>query len=82
MPEPGLVSVVIPVYNEEECLPHLFPRLRSSMEEMNRPYEIIFVNDGSRDRSLQLLYEFHKANRLCLQVPSCILHILELNPVL
>jgi undecaprenyl-phosphate 4-deoxy-4-formamido-L-arabinose transferase len=29
---------------------------------MNRPYEIIFVNDGSRDRSLQMLYEFYKAN--------------------
>jgi len=45
MPEPGLVSVVIPVYNEEECLPHLFPRLRCAREGINRPYEIIFVND-------------------------------------
>ncbi|HPK06203.1 MAG TPA: glycosyltransferase, partial [Aminivibrio sp.] len=62
MQEPGLVSVVIPVYNEEECLPHLFPRLRAALEGMNRPHEIIFVNDGSRDRSLQMLYEFYKAN--------------------
>lgn len=62
MPEPSLVSVIVPVYNEEECLPYLFPRLFSSLRGMNRPFEIIFVNDGSRDGSLKLLYEFYQAN--------------------
>ncbi len=50
------ISVIIPVYNEEESLPPLFERLFSVMEGMNRPYELIFINDGSRDKSLSILY--------------------------
>ncbi|MDD3688780.1 MAG: glycosyltransferase [Synergistaceae bacterium] len=63
MPEnKKLVSVIVPVYNEQESLPFLMPRLLSAMEGMNRPFEIIFVNDGSRDNSLRMLYSFHEAN--------------------
>jgi undecaprenyl-phosphate 4-deoxy-4-formamido-L-arabinose transferase len=54
-----LLSVVIPVYNEEENLQTLFQRLSSALDSLKRPYEIIFTNDGSRDRSLILLQEFH-----------------------
>jgi len=50
-----LLSVVVPVYNEEESLPQLFPRLMAVLEALQRPYEVIFVNDGSRDGSLGLL---------------------------
>ena len=57
-----LVSVIVPVYNEEESLPHLFPRLLSVMKAMDRPFEIIFVNDGSRDSSLKMLHCFHTEN--------------------
>jgi len=49
------VSVVIPVYNEEEVLPALFERLYPVLDALGEPYEIIFVNDGSRDRSAQML---------------------------
>jgi undecaprenyl-phosphate 4-deoxy-4-formamido-L-arabinose transferase len=49
------VSVVIPVYNEEEVLPQLFARLYPAMDALNIDYEIIFVNDGSRDKSAALL---------------------------
>ena len=49
------VSVIIPVYNEEEVLEALFNRLYPVLDAMAEPYEIIFVNDGSRDRSPQLL---------------------------
>jgi undecaprenyl-phosphate 4-deoxy-4-formamido-L-arabinose transferase len=52
-----LLSVVIPVYNEEESLPLLFDRLMPVLENLNRPYEVVFINDGSRDRSLPLLLE-------------------------
>jgi undecaprenyl-phosphate 4-deoxy-4-formamido-L-arabinose transferase len=48
-------SVVIPVYNEEEVLPALFARLYPSLDALGRSYEILFVNDGSRDRSAALL---------------------------
>ena len=51
------VSIVIPVYNEEAVLPALFARLYPALDALRRSYEIIFVNDGSRDRSVPLLRE-------------------------
>jgi undecaprenyl-phosphate 4-deoxy-4-formamido-L-arabinose transferase len=56
MPAPRL-SVVIPVYNEEEVLPALFARLYSALDALGCTYEVVFVNDGSRDRSAALLRE-------------------------
>ncbi len=52
-----LLSVIIPVYNEEEAFPFLLAALRQVLAQMTGEYEIIFVNDGSRDRSLVLLQE-------------------------
>jgi undecaprenyl-phosphate 4-deoxy-4-formamido-L-arabinose transferase len=49
------LSVVIPVYNEEAGLPALFARLYPALDALGEPYEIIFVNDGSRDRSAAIL---------------------------
>jgi undecaprenyl-phosphate 4-deoxy-4-formamido-L-arabinose transferase len=49
------LSVVIPVYNEEEVLPALFARLYPALDALGTTYEIIFVNDGSGDRSAALL---------------------------
>ncbi len=55
------VSVVIPVYNEEDVLPALFERLYPVLDALGESYEIIFVNDGSTDRSAPLLAaQFHK----------------------
>lgn len=51
------VSLIIPVYNEEEGLPALFARLYPALDRLNRDYEVIFINDGSRDRSAALLRE-------------------------
>jgi undecaprenyl-phosphate 4-deoxy-4-formamido-L-arabinose transferase len=51
------LSVVIPVYNEEAGLPALFARLYPALDALNLAYEVIFVNDGSRDRSAALLRE-------------------------
>lgn len=53
-----MISVVIPVYNEEKNLPLLMDRLESALRPMGRPYEIVFVDDGSRDRSLEILRSF------------------------
>ena len=49
------LSVVIPVYNEEAGLPALFARLYPALDALGVRYEVIFVNDGSRDRSAALL---------------------------
>ena len=51
------LSVVIPVYNEEAALPALFARLYPALDALQLPYEVIFINDGSRDRSAALLRE-------------------------
>ena len=49
------LSVVIPVYNEEAALAALFARLYPALDALGVAYEVIFVNDGSRDRSAALL---------------------------
>jgi undecaprenyl-phosphate 4-deoxy-4-formamido-L-arabinose transferase len=54
------VSVVVPVYNEEAGLPNLFARLYPAMDALGIPYEIIFVNDGSRDQSVSILAEQYR----------------------
>ncbi|MHB1331355.1 MAG: glycosyltransferase [Sulfuriferula sp.] len=51
------LSVVIPVYNEEAGLDVLFARLYPALDALNLSYEIIFINDGSRDRSAAMLRE-------------------------
>jgi len=49
------VSVVIPIYNEEKGLPMLFARLFPALDALGRPYEVVFVDDGSSDRSVEVL---------------------------
>ena len=51
------LSVVIPVYNEEDVLPALFARLYPALDALGISYEVVFVNDGSRDRSAAMLRE-------------------------
>jgi len=55
-------SVVIPVYNEEESIGPLEESIRDVMESLGEPYEIIFVNDGSTDKTLPGLKELKKKN--------------------
>jgi len=51
------ISIVIPVYNEEENLPILTSELKDVLQGLGRSYEIIFVDDGSQDRSFKILKE-------------------------
>ncbi len=61
MPTSPQLSVVVPVYNEEAVLAALFGRLYPALDALGVSYEIVFVNDGSRDRSAALLTEqFHR----------------------
>ena len=50
-----MLSLIIPVYNEEENLPILMESICDSMQSLNREWEVIFVDDGSTDRSLDAL---------------------------
>ncbi len=54
------ISIVIPVYNEEAVLQKLFERLYPVMDGLDRSYEVIFVDDGSRDRSPALLRQMYQ----------------------
>jgi undecaprenyl-phosphate 4-deoxy-4-formamido-L-arabinose transferase len=60
MDRDGTISLVIPAYNEEANLPRLMERIRPVMERLGRRYEIIFVDDGSRDHTLSILKTFLK----------------------
>src|SRR5262249_9782117 len=51
------VSIIIPVYNEEGGLAELFARLYPALDQLQRPYELLFVDDGSHDRSVAILRE-------------------------
>jgi glycosyltransferase involved in cell wall biosynthesis len=65
MPE---LSLIVPVYNEEETLPLLFDAICKALEPLARPWEIIFVNDGSRDRSASVLESLFKRDPLHVRV--------------
>lgn len=54
------VSVVIPIYNEEACLETLYKRLIPVLQGLNKPWELILTNDGSQDRSSEILKSFHE----------------------
>lgn len=56
------ISVVIPVYNEEENLALLYDELTEVMKTLDRPYEILFVDDGSKDTSLSILQSMQEAD--------------------
>ena len=53
------ISVVIPVHNEQEVLEELYTRLTSALDKLGKPFEIVLTNDGSTDRSAQMLRELH-----------------------
>jgi dolichol-phosphate mannosyltransferase len=57
------LSLFLPVYNEEENLPRLNERIFQSMEPLGHSFEVIYVDDGSADRSLELLKEFAAKDR-------------------
>jgi polyisoprenyl-phosphate glycosyltransferase len=56
------LSVIIPVYNEEKILPELYRRLKNTVSEITSSYELIFINDGSRDNSLVELFKLSQAD--------------------
>ncbi len=52
-------SVVIPFFNEAENLPELYKRLTSVMVSTHKPYEIVLVDDGSEDGSIDIMPTIH-----------------------
>ena len=61
------ISIIVPAYNEEESLPYLYERLNKLMDELSKyEFEILFVNDGSKDKTIELIKEYRaKDLRYC-----------------
>jgi undecaprenyl-phosphate 4-deoxy-4-formamido-L-arabinose transferase len=57
-PDKPVISILVPLLNEEESLPELNERLRNSLEGFGKSYELIYINDGSTDTSQELLESF------------------------
>ncbi|MFN8471711.1 MAG: glycosyltransferase family 2 protein [Anaerolineae bacterium] len=57
---PPVYSIVAPVYNEGQTLPEFYRRITDVMEGQGEPFEIVLVNDGSRDNSLEVMHALHE----------------------
>ena len=55
--EKGLISVIVPCYNEEEALPIFYKEVKSVLKSVKLNYELILVNDGSNDKTLEIMKE-------------------------
>lgn len=63
---PVRYSLVLPIYNEEENIPELYRRLQAVINQLDGESELVFVDDGSRDRSLEMLRALHRQDpRVC-----------------
>ena len=56
------ISLIIPCYNEQEALPFFYKEIKRVMEGLDYTYELLFVNDGSKDNTLNLLKEYGKTD--------------------
>lgn len=54
-----IISIVVPVFNEEEVLPELYSRTQQVMDAFGEPWELILVDDGSRDRSAEIIADLN-----------------------
>lgn len=61
MPTP-LISLIVPMYNEQDSIPAFFNRVLPILEDITKAYEVICVNDGSHDNTNALLSDWHKKN--------------------
>lgn len=54
------ISLIVPCYNEEECLPFFYEEVNKVTKKMDACFEFIFVNDGSKDKTLQIIKDLRK----------------------
>jgi len=66
------LSIVIPVYNEEESIYGLYKELEKTLCEMNLSYEVLLIDDGSTDGTFNELLKIHKKNKLFKIILECL----------
>ncbi len=59
------ISVIVPIYNEEQIIVELYERLYKTVVQITEYYELIFINDGSLDHSLVELIKLRRTGRTC-----------------
>ncbi len=64
-----MLSIIVPCYNEEEAVPYFYPELKKYLKEIDTTYEILFVDDGSKDKTVEKCLELKK-NDDCIKVIS------------
>lgn len=58
-----MISIVVPVFNEQEALPQLYRRVSDVMGSVDMPFELVLVDDGSTDKSLEIMLELCQKDR-------------------
>lgn len=58
------ISIIVPCYNEEACIPHFYEEIKKVLKKMRISYEIIFVNDGSSDNTLKVIKDLLKDKKV------------------
>lgn len=59
---PVTLSIIVPIYNEEAVIPELYRRITAVMDEIDVSWEMVCINDGSRDRSVEMLLDLRRAD--------------------
>ena len=57
-----MLSIIVPCYNEADAIPHFFAATEAVVQDLDFPAEYIFVNDGSKDSTLEVLRNLHQAH--------------------
>ena len=69
------ISIVSPVYNEEAVLAELHRRVTLVMDELDEPWELVLVNDGSHDRSAEVIEALHEKDGRVKGISLSLIHI-------
>ena len=54
------ISIIVPCYNEEQAIPFFYEEINKVSHEMKNDFEFIFVNDGSKDKTIEVIREYAK----------------------
>lgn len=57
------ISIIVPCYNEEQAIPFFYDEITKIVEEMKNNFEFIFINDGSKDKTIEVIKEYSKKDK-------------------
>lgn len=57
------ISIIVPCYNEEQAIPFFYDEITKTVEEMKNNFEFIFINDGSKDKTIEVIKEYSKKDK-------------------